>query len=156
MFLRLGAAMNSGRGMFLFGFPGNGKTSIAERVTRAFGEHIWIPRSIGVDGDIIRVFDPSQHDESPPQGDDSILLAKKIDTRWVRVKRPTIIVGGELTMDNLELARQTVDNCSFYIMTNDFNEMKVSKGLILYEQDELRNLLAVIDEKAGDLAGAPA
>ena len=65
MFTRLGAAMNSGRGMFLFGFPGNGKTSIAERVTKAFGETIWIPRAIGIEGEIIRVFDPSQHDAVP-------------------------------------------------------------------------------------------
>ena len=49
---RLGPAINSGRGLFLFGAPGNGKTSIAERVTRAFGEYVWIPRAIGVDGDV--------------------------------------------------------------------------------------------------------
>ncbi len=67
---RLGPAINSGRGMFLYGYPGNGKTSIAERVTRAFGEYIWIPRAILVDTDIIRIFDPMMHeaaedDENP-------------------------------------------------------------------------------------------
>ena len=55
---RLGPAVNSGRGLFLFGAAGNGKTSIAERVTRAFGQEIWIPRAIGIDGEIMRVFDP--------------------------------------------------------------------------------------------------
>ena len=61
MLNRLGPAVASGRGMFLFGFPGNGKTSIAERVTGAFGKYIWIPRSVDVDGDILRVFDPMNH-----------------------------------------------------------------------------------------------
>ena len=65
MLRRLGPAINSGRGMFLFGAPGNGKTSIAERITRPFGDTIWIPRAIGVDGEIIRLFDPSNHEEVP-------------------------------------------------------------------------------------------
>lgn len=58
MLLRLGPAINSGRGLFLYGAPGNGKTSIAERVTRAFGEYIWIPRAIGIDGEIMRGLRP--------------------------------------------------------------------------------------------------
>ena len=65
MLLRLGPAINSGRGMFLFGAPGNGKTSIAERITKAFGQTIWIPRAIGVDGEIMRLFDPGMHEEMP-------------------------------------------------------------------------------------------
>ncbi len=60
---RLGPAVNSGRGMFLFGEAGNGKTSIAERITKAFGSTIWIPRCLGIDGDIIRIFDPGLHEE---------------------------------------------------------------------------------------------
>ncbi len=55
---KLGPAINSGRGMFLFGYPGNGKTSIAERVTSAFGKYIWIPRAVDIDGEIMRVYDP--------------------------------------------------------------------------------------------------
>jgi hypothetical protein len=107
MIMRLGAAMNSGKGMFLFGGPGNGKTSIAERVTKAFGEAIWVPRAIGIDGEIVRLFDPTQHEVMPlPPGDDFV-KAHKIDARWVRIRRPTIIVGGELTMSNLELSTNT-------------------------------------------------
>ena len=55
---KLGPAVNSGRGMFLFGMPGNGKTSIAERVTEAFGSTIWMPRAMYIEGEIMRIFDP--------------------------------------------------------------------------------------------------
>ena len=58
MFGRLGRAITSGRGLFLHGPPGNGKTSIAERITAAYGTSIWIPRAISVWGEIIRLFDP--------------------------------------------------------------------------------------------------
>ena len=65
MMIKLGPAVNSGKGMFLFGYPGNGKTSIAERITAAFGPYVWIPRAIGIDRDIIRVFDSMNHEEAP-------------------------------------------------------------------------------------------
>jgi predicted ATPase with chaperone activity len=103
MFRRLGPAINSGRGLFLFGPPGNGKTSIAERITRAFGEAVWIPRSIGFDGEIMRVFDPGMHEEIPLSEEDGLLSHRKLDRRWIFVKRPTIVVGGELTMNQLEV-----------------------------------------------------
>ena len=100
---RLGPAVNSGRGLFLFGAAGNGKTSIAERVTRAFGQEIWIPRAIGVDGEIMRVFDPANHEELPLDACEGLLEKRKVDRRWVRIRRPTLIVGGELTMSALEV-----------------------------------------------------
>ncbi len=107
---RLGPAINSGRGLFLYGSPGNGKTSIAERVTSCFGSHIWIPRAIGVDGDIIRLFDPVIHEEAEDSdaGDGETVT----DQRWVRIKRPTVVVGGELTMDQLELKHNAETNVS--------------------------------------------
>ena len=85
---RLGPAVNSGRGMFLFGYPGNGKTSIAERITRAFGEYIWIPRAVSIDGDLLRVFDPLSHEECPHEKTDGLLRDSQVDHRWVRIKRP--------------------------------------------------------------------
>jgi DNA-binding PadR family transcriptional regulator len=103
MFGRLGPAINSGRGLFLYGAPGNGKTSIAERVTRAFGQHIWIPRTIGVGGEIIRLHDPANHEELPLDPNAGLIDQRKIDKRWIRVRRPTIIAGGELTMAALEV-----------------------------------------------------
>jgi hypothetical protein len=112
MLRRLGPAVNSGRGLFLFGYPGNGKTSIAERVTKAFGDSVWVPRAIGIDGEIMRVFDPALHEEMPLDMPAGPLHAHAIDKRWVRIRRPTIIAGGELTMDSLEVMPSTGNNVS--------------------------------------------
>ena len=112
MLLRLGPAVNSGRGLFLYGAPGNGKTSIAERVTAAFGEYIWIPRCLGIDGEIMRLYDPSMHEEVSLDSAGGLIDDRKIDNRWVRIKRPTIVVGGELTMSSLEVTLNTVTNIS--------------------------------------------
>jgi predicted ATPase with chaperone activity len=112
MLLRLGPAINSGRGMFLFGAPGNGKTSIAERITKAFGQTIWIPRAIGIDGEIMRLYDPGMHEEMPLPANEGLLDNRKIDQRWTRIRRPTIVVGGELTMDHLEITLNTSTNVS--------------------------------------------
>jgi hypothetical protein len=112
MLIRLGPAINSGRGLFLYGPPGNGKTSIAERITKAFGEFIWIPRSIGIDGEIMRLFDPGMHEEAPLSVNQGLIDQRKVDQRWVRIRRPTIVVGGELTMDQLEVTVNTATNVS--------------------------------------------
>jgi predicted ATPase with chaperone activity len=101
---RLGPAINSGRGLFLYGAPGNGKTSIAERVTAAFGKHIWIPRAIGIDGEILRLFDPVIHQEAPLSPNQGLIDQRRVDKRWVRIRRPTIVAAGELTMSSLEVS----------------------------------------------------
>jgi predicted ATPase with chaperone activity len=102
MFSLLGPAINSGRGMFLYGYPGNGKTSIAERITRCFGTSVWIPRVLNIEGQIVKLFDPVVHE---PIGvrKGGIMRGDDQDDRWIEIKRPTIVAGGELTMDNLEL-----------------------------------------------------
>ncbi|TWT76557.1 hypothetical protein CA13_70520 [Planctomycetes bacterium CA13] len=112
MLIRLGPAVASGRGMFLFGFPGNGKTSIAERVTGAFGKYIWIPRAIEIDGNVLRVFDPMNHEIAMPDQGAGLLDIGGFDKRWVRIKRPTIVAGGELTLDMLEVQSNTDSNIS--------------------------------------------
>lgn len=153
MLSRLGPAVNSGRGLFLFGAPGNGKTSIAERVTAAFGQAIWIPRAIGVDGEIMRVYDPMNHEVLPEEKNEGLLDCSKIDRRWVRIRRPTIIVGGELTMDNLEVTLnrstgtseapvQMKSNCGTLVI-DDFGRQRMST-------DELLNRWIVPLEKRYD------
>ena len=102
---QLGPAINSGRGMFLFGPPGNGKTSIAERITQCFGSSIWIPRALGIDGDVIRLYDPGVHEEVKEEASEGIFDLSGIDPRWVRIVRPTVIAGGELTMEELEVCQ---------------------------------------------------
>jgi predicted ATPase with chaperone activity len=104
---QVGQAIRAGHGFFLYGDSGNGKTSVAERVSRAFGQTIWIPRSLMVDGLIIRLYDPCNHVEVPPENRNGVYDQLKIDRRWVRIRRPTILVGGELTMDRLEVRAGT-------------------------------------------------
>jgi hypothetical protein len=107
----LGPAVNAGRGMFLYGAPGNGKTSIAERVVRCYGSELWIPRALLVDDVVVRLFDPVLHEELP--NEDSSMLGEPLeDARWVRIKRPTVVVGGELTMEQLELRHDPLSNVS--------------------------------------------
>ncbi len=141
MFGRLGPAINSGKGMFLFGYPGNGKTSIAERVTTAFGKFIWIPRSLLVDSDIIRLYDPMVHVDAPLQANKGILANHDIDERWVRIVRPTIVVGGELTLEHLEINYNPVtgiseapvqlkSNCGTLVI-DDFGRQRISVAELL-------------------------
>ncbi len=108
IFSQLGPAVNSGRSIFLYGPPGNGKTTIAEAIgMMIFKDSIYIPYAVEVDGQIIKVFDSVNHRpaEGPKKGD-------KIDRRWVRIHRPFIVTGGELTLESLDLV---YDNSSkFY------------------------------------------
>jgi predicted ATPase with chaperone activity len=141
MFFRLGRAITSGRGLFLYGSPGNGKTSIAERITAAYGTSVWIPRALSVWGEIVRVFDPSCHEEIPLAKGERIVDEEKVDARWVRIRRPTIVVGGELTMDNLEITVhkdtgvseapvQMKSNCGTLVI-DDFGRQRISPATLL-------------------------
>ena len=98
---QIGPAVNSGRSIFLYGPPGNGKTSICERIVKSFGGSIFIPYSVEVKGSIIKVFDEYNHKAIEPTAD--MRLQGKYDRRFRLIERPVIIVGGELTMDSLDL-----------------------------------------------------
>ncbi|MDD5262844.1 MAG: AAA family ATPase [Methylacidiphilales bacterium] len=98
---QIGPATNSGQSIFLYGPPGNGKTSIAERVVDAFGGAIFIPYCIEINGSIIRLFDDYNHKEVTAEDDPRLL--QKYDRRWRLIKRPVIVVGGELGMESLDL-----------------------------------------------------
>ena len=153
MMVKLGPAVNSGRGMFLFGYPGNGKTSIAERITAAFGPYVWIPKSISMDRDIVRIFDPMSHVECPIEEGEGLISNFDYDKRWVRIRRPTIIVGGELTMSQLEIQYNPQTGISEAPV-----QMKSNTGLLLIDDfgrqrmsvDELLNRWIVPLEKRYD------
>ena len=101
---QVGQAMNQGRGLFLYGKPGNGKTSIAERVIRSISPYAWIERTLMVTGEILWQFDPRTHKEAQLVSDSSLLESQKYDRRWVRIRRPTVIAGGELTLSQLDFS----------------------------------------------------
>lgn len=108
---QLGPAINAGKGMFIYGPPGNGKTTIAQRITRCFGQNILIPYAIVEDGRYIKLYDASCH-QAVRTSTESLLRSAEFDRRWVRIQRPTVVVGGELTMDNLELKHDPLANVS--------------------------------------------
>ena len=125
---RVGPAINSGRSIFLYGPPGNGKTTIAEVVGKLIlGDDMWIPYAIDVDGMVIRVFDDVNHVISE-KGSVKQATGLVSDPRWVRIKRPMIMVGGELTLAGLDLV---------YDDTNKFYEapfqVKANGGMFLID-----------------------
>jgi hypothetical protein len=95
----LGCVINSRSSLFLTGLPGTGKTAVSERMNSALFGSIWIPYAIEVDGNIIRVFDAHCH---RPVAERSSIIEH--DRRWIEIERPLIIVGGELTLENTDLA----------------------------------------------------
>jgi hypothetical protein len=112
MLHQLGPAISAGRSVFLYGAPGNGKSVMGQGIGRALGGDIYIPHALDVDGQIVAVFDPVTH-EPVVQEQDSLLRSEDdADERWVRVKRPVITVGGELTLDMLDLRFNTLS--AFY------------------------------------------
>jgi len=155
---KLGPAINSGRGMFLFGEAGNGKTSIAERMTSCFGSTIWIPRALIIDADIMRLFDPGVHDEVEADREDGIFDLTGVDPRWVQITRPTVVAGGELTMSELEVTQnlqtktcesplQLKSNCGTLVI-DDFGRQTMPV-------DELLNRWIVPLEKRFDYLNMP-
>ena len=97
--LLAGLAASSGRSLFLFGPPGNGKTTLGRLIHGALQGDIWIPHCIGIEENIIRVYDPQLHQavEVPVE------QAWTIDRRWVRIRRPLIVGGSEMTLESFDL-----------------------------------------------------
>ncbi len=119
---KVGIAFLSAKSAFLYGEPGNGKTSLVEAIAKVMEGHVLVPYAIEVSGQIIRFYDPMHHREIDiGQGD-------RYDKRWIPIKRPFVEVGGELRLENLELA--------FNPETNEYLaplQMKANGGIMLVD-----------------------
>jgi predicted ATPase with chaperone activity len=120
---KFGTALNSGSSVFLWGPAGTGKTTMAETLSRVLADdQIWIPYAVEVDGEIITVYDPSVHrrvEESEPEDRDA---------RWVLCKRPSVLVGGELTAEMLDLQFNPMSK--FYVAPA---QMKANNGVLIID-----------------------
>jgi predicted ATPase with chaperone activity len=133
-FQKLGPALNSGTSIFMYGPPGNGKTSIA----RAFGnlvlsQNMYIPYALYLDGQVIKVYDAVSHSLAPDtEGNASstgnLRSNTRRDPRWVKIRRPFIVVGGELTLEGLDLVFD--DTTKFYEAPF---QVKANGGILLID-----------------------
>ena len=136
----LGPALNSGAGMFLYGAPGNGKSTLARRLIECFGQEIWIPHALVEDGQLIKLFDAAYHTRVDNDGN-ALIKKQEYDRRLVKVRRPTVVVGGELTMDNLEIrhdARGNINEAPLQMKSNcgcmlidDFGRQRIDPDQLL-------------------------
>src|SRR5678815_5375480 len=147
----LGCVINSRRSLFLTGLPGTGKTAVAERINNALPGAIWIPYAVEIDNQIIRVFDSHCHRPAPMED-----TPFEYDRRWVLIKRPLVIVGGELTLENADLTWS--ESAKFYeapfqmksnggtLVIDDFGRQRVSP------QDLLNRWIVPLERRVDYLA----
>jgi predicted ATPase with chaperone activity len=106
---QLGPAINAEHSLFVYGPPGNGKTVISQAIRNLLTGEFWVPHALEVDGSIIQIFDPVNHEPLPePPPTESLESVDMGDRRWARVRRPLVTVGGELTLDALDLSYNPV------------------------------------------------
>ena len=120
---RVGPAVSSGKSIFLYGPPGNGKTTIAETIGNILPGEIFVPYAVLIDSEIITLYDPMTHRSTGEKGTD-----QDWDQRWVKVKRPMVMVGGELTLKHLDLDFNQVTK--FYEAPF---QMKANNGLLIID-----------------------
>jgi predicted ATPase with chaperone activity len=136
---KLGPAVNSGRSLFLYGPPGNGKTTLAECISSMLGGEAYVPHCLEIDGQVVKVFDTLVHQPIELDlGRDPVTNRRKVmemDYRWALCRRPSVVVGGELTLETLDLIYS--DTARFYeapfqikanggmLLIDDFGRQKV-------------------------------
>jgi len=130
---RVGPAANSGNSLFLYGAPGNGKTSIARAIGKmVLGDDMYIPYAVDVEGQVIKVFDNVNHEIIPEEkgraGTGQLRGGYRRDARWIHIRRPFIVVGGELTLSGLDLQFDEVNK--FYEAPF---QMKANGGMFLID-----------------------
>ncbi|MFN2452764.1 MAG: hypothetical protein ABR577_00940 [Pyrinomonadaceae bacterium] len=147
----LGCVINSRRSLFLTGLPGTGKTAVAERINAALTGAIWIPYAVEIDNQVIRLFDAHCHHPV-----DTDVMPAEYDRRWVLIERPLVIVGGELTLEQTNLAWS--DTSCFYeapfqmkanggtLVIDDFGRQRVSP------QDLLNRWIVPLERRVDYLA----
>ncbi|HRQ32324.1 MAG TPA: AAA family ATPase, partial [Anaerolineales bacterium] len=137
-FQKLGPALNSGTSIFMYGPPGNGKTSVA----RAFGnlalsQVMYIPYALYLDGQVIKVYDQVSHrlapenesgSSTPGTTTGSLRASQRRDPRWVKIRRPFVVVGGELTLEGLDLVYDDINK--FYEAPF---QVKANGGILLID-----------------------
>ena len=125
---QIGPAVTSGQSLFVYGPPGNGKTVIAQALHNLLEGPIAIPHAIDVEGHTIRLFNPINHEPIPDAGADGWTTESRLDRRWILCRRPKVMVGGELTMQSLDLAYSATTG--FY---NAPIQMLANGGLLLID-----------------------
>ncbi len=133
-FHRIGPAVNSGTSIFIYGPPGNGKTSVARAVGKMIlSTSMYIPYAIYIDGQVVKLYDSVNHKKAPEKepaltASGSLRSGKRPDPRWVRIRRPFIVTGGELTLHGLDLVFDDVNK--FYEAPF---QVKANGGILLID-----------------------
>lgn len=140
---QLGPALHSGQGLFLYGEPGNGKTEVATRIAACFHDLIFLPRTLLIEGQLVQLFDPQCHsvveEHAPAEQQEQPQPA--YDRRWLRIKRPAVVVGGEMDLGSLEIgynsqtkvceaSLQMKGNCGVFVV-DDFGRQKIGPEQLL-------------------------
>ncbi|KPA95816.1 MULTISPECIES: AAA family ATPase [Pseudomonas] len=101
---QLGVALNSGRALMIYGPAGTGKTYVSSRLIRLFADPIWVPQAIAINESVVEIYDPQVHQRLDDDSQlNNLMLNKGIDRRLLRCKRPLVITGGELSMEQLDI-----------------------------------------------------